>query len=78
MTVIAEGVETFEELAYLQGCTRIRYAQGFYFAKPLFLEDFATARRAGVKSRAIEVARGQSESRGLRSSRMAPAARSCG
>jgi EAL domain-containing protein (putative c-di-GMP-specific phosphodiesterase class I) len=28
LTIVAEGVETFEELAYLQGATRIRYAQG--------------------------------------------------
>jgi cyclic di-GMP phosphodiesterase Gmr len=41
MTMVAEGVETFEELAYLQAATRIRYAQGFYFAKPLFLADVA-------------------------------------
>ena len=45
MTVIAEGIETFEELAYLQGATRIRYGQGFYFAKPFFLEDHAKAKR---------------------------------
>lgn len=39
MTVIAEGVETFEELAYLQAATKIRYAQGYYFSKPIFLEE---------------------------------------
>ncbi len=39
MTVIAEGLETFEELAYLQTATRIRYAQGYYFSRPIFLED---------------------------------------
>ncbi|MDB5500896.1 MAG: diguanylate cyclase/phosphodiesterase, partial [Tardiphaga sp.] len=39
MTVVAEGVETFEELAYLQAATRIRYAQGYYFSKPIFLEE---------------------------------------
>jgi c-di-GMP phosphodiesterase Gmr len=39
MTVIAEGVETFEELAYLQAATRIRYAQGYYFSRPVFLEE---------------------------------------
>ena len=27
MTIMAEGVETFEEVAYLQAATRIRYAQ---------------------------------------------------
>src|SRR5215471_16634290 len=39
MTVIAEGVESFEELAYLQGATNIRYAQGYYFSRPIFLEE---------------------------------------
>ena len=45
MTMIAEGVETFEEVAYLQAATRIRYAQGYYFAKPIFLEELAPVRR---------------------------------
>jgi diguanylate cyclase (GGDEF)-like protein len=39
MTVIAEGIESFEELAYLQAATSIRYAQGFYFSRPIFLEE---------------------------------------
>jgi cyclic di-GMP phosphodiesterase Gmr len=39
MTVIAEGIETFEELAYLQAATNIRYAQGYYFSRPIFLEE---------------------------------------
>jgi EAL domain-containing protein (putative c-di-GMP-specific phosphodiesterase class I) len=57
MTVIAEGVETYEELAYLQAATKIRYAQGFYFARPIFLEDLklttprASEARAGLASR---------------------------
>jgi diguanylate cyclase (GGDEF)-like protein len=38
MSVIVEGVETFEELAYLQAASRIRVAQGFYFARPILLE----------------------------------------
>jgi EAL domain-containing protein (putative c-di-GMP-specific phosphodiesterase class I) len=46
MTVIAEGVETFEELAYLRTMTRIRLAQGYYFARPLFFEDFASVHRS--------------------------------
>ncbi len=41
MSVIAEGIETFEELAYLQAATQIRYAQGYYFARPLFLDQLA-------------------------------------
>jgi len=47
MTVIAEGLETFEELAYLQAATRIRYAQGYYFSKPIFLEDMKPASAVG-------------------------------
>jgi EAL domain-containing protein (putative c-di-GMP-specific phosphodiesterase class I) len=39
MSVVVEGVETFEELAYLQAATRIQVAQGFYFARPMLLED---------------------------------------
>jgi cyclic di-GMP phosphodiesterase Gmr len=39
MTVIAEGIESFEELAYLQAATKIRYAQGYYFSRPIFLEE---------------------------------------
>jgi cyclic di-GMP phosphodiesterase Gmr len=39
MTVVAAGIESFEELAYLQAATRIRYAQGFYFSRPIFLEE---------------------------------------
>jgi len=52
MTMIAEGVETFEEVAYLQAATRIRYAQGFYFAKPMFLEELTPARRIVGSARA--------------------------
>ncbi len=44
MTIIAEGVESFEELAYLQAATRIRYAQGYYFSKPFFIEDMNAAK----------------------------------
>src|SRR5580698_8825770 len=43
MTVIAEGIETFEELAYLQAATKIRYAQGYYFSRPIFLEELRHA-----------------------------------
>ena len=40
MSVLVEGVETFEELAYLQAATRIRFAQGYYFAKPLMHDEW--------------------------------------
>jgi c-di-GMP phosphodiesterase Gmr len=39
MTVVAEGVETFEELAYLTTATHIDMAQGYYFSKPLFVDE---------------------------------------
>jgi EAL domain-containing protein (putative c-di-GMP-specific phosphodiesterase class I) len=39
MRIVVEGVETFEELAYLQAATRISCAQGYYFAKPMFLQE---------------------------------------
>jgi c-di-GMP phosphodiesterase Gmr len=45
MTMVAEGAETFEEVAYLQATTRIRLAQGYYFAKPILLEELAPSRR---------------------------------
>ena len=63
MTVIAEGVESFEELAYLQAATRIRYAQGYYFSQPIFLEElkpmapFASEARVGLISRPLEQSR---------------------
>ncbi len=45
MSVIAEGVESFEELLYLKTSTRIRYVQGYYYARPQFLEDFSATKR---------------------------------
>ena len=64
MTVIAEGVETFEEVAYLQAATRIRFAQGYYFAKPIFLEELAPARRAVGAARSSANARLRTRLRG--------------
>jgi predicted signal transduction protein with EAL and GGDEF domain len=69
MTVIAEGIETAEELAYLQGATRIRYGQGFYFAKPFFLEDHAKARRVLRNDYAFQPGREYAEKRSRFSSR---------
>jgi c-di-GMP phosphodiesterase Gmr len=63
MTVIAEGLESFEELAYLQAATKIRYAQGYYFSRPIFLEELRPAEkglsgeRASILSRQPEQAR---------------------
>ena len=47
MTVIAEGVETLEEVTFLQAATRIRYAQGYDHSRPVFMEDLTTARHGG-------------------------------
>jgi c-di-GMP phosphodiesterase Gmr len=63
MTVIAEGLESFEELAYLQAATKIRYAQGYYFSRPIFLEELkraaplASEARVSLASRPIEASR---------------------
>jgi cyclic di-GMP phosphodiesterase Gmr len=51
MTVVAEGLESFEELAYLQAATKIRYAQGFYFSRPIFLEELRPARPLASEAR---------------------------
>jgi diguanylate cyclase (GGDEF)-like protein len=50
MSMVAEGVETLEELAYLQETSRIRYAQGYYFCKPFFLEEASSVRTPGGRS----------------------------
>jgi len=44
MSIIVEGVETADELVYLQAATRIRLAQGFYFSKPIFLDELSQTR----------------------------------
>jgi diguanylate cyclase (GGDEF)-like protein len=63
MTVIAEGLETYEELAYLQAATRIRYAQGFYFSRPIFLEELKPATRLASDARVSLTSRPAQESR---------------
>jgi diguanylate cyclase (GGDEF)-like protein len=55
MEVIVEGLETFEELAYLRACTSIRYAQGYYFSRPVMLEELVVTRDDTVRQ--TEVAR---------------------
>ncbi len=57
MSVIVEGVETFEELAYLQSATRIRYAQGYYFSKPVVFDEDAQGTPLPVPSRHHQAAR---------------------
>jgi cyclic di-GMP phosphodiesterase Gmr len=67
MTVIAEGVETPEEVAFLQAATRIRYAQGYYYSRPIFMEDLTTARYGGSgNSRSHATQREQSPLRARR------------
>jgi hypothetical protein len=44
-------IETFEELAYLQAATRIRYAQGFYFSRAIFLEELKLVAPAASEAR---------------------------
>ncbi|MCK1643109.1 EAL domain-containing protein [Bradyrhizobium sp. 157] len=63
MTVIAEGLETFEELAYLQAATKIRYAQGYYFSKPIFLEDLKLTTPRASEARASQASRPAQENR---------------
>ena len=39
MTIIAEGIETFEELVWIRASTSIHHAQGYYFSRPAVLPD---------------------------------------
>ncbi len=63
MTVIAEGIETFEELAYLQAATKIRYAQGYYFARPIFLEELKPVTQIMSETRVTSASRPREEAR---------------
>jgi cyclic di-GMP phosphodiesterase Gmr len=63
MTVIAEGLESYEELAYLQAATRIRYAQGYYFSRPIFLEELKMTTPAASEARASMTSRAAPEGR---------------
>jgi cyclic di-GMP phosphodiesterase Gmr len=63
MTVIAEGIETFEELAYLQAATKIRYAQGYYFSRPIFLEELKPAIPIASEARSSLASRPAQENR---------------
>ena len=66
MSVVAEGIETYEELAYLQAATRIRYAQGFYFCKPLFIGKMGYGDDVALESRMLATTREIPEARGAR------------
>ena len=69
MSVVAEGVETFEELTYLLGATRIRYAQGYHFAKPFFLQDIVRTNGARGDERVVSMERRRPESRPVAAAR---------
>jgi EAL domain-containing protein (putative c-di-GMP-specific phosphodiesterase class I) len=73
MNVIVEGVETHEELAYLEAATRVRYAQGFYFARPAFFDEIAEGASALVNLRAASAPR---EAPAARTAQPRPARRS--
>ena len=63
MTVIAEGLESYEELAYLQAATKIRYAQGYYFSRPIFLEELRPATPLASEARVSPASRPAQENR---------------
>ena len=69
MSIVAEGLETFEELIYLQTATRIRCAQGYYFSKPFFLEDVTRRTRTEFNERMIQTPRDASAGRVISSAR---------
>jgi diguanylate cyclase (GGDEF)-like protein/PAS domain S-box-containing protein len=73
MSIVAEGIETFEELAYLQAATRIRQAQGYYFSKPFFLDDLKHTRQLDPEVRDPERARPRGMGRDLGPARSAAA-----
>ncbi|MEO8623684.1 MAG: EAL domain-containing protein [bacterium] len=49
ITMVAEGVETEEELAYLMDYTSIDVVQGYYFSRPALLGDVPTSFMAAAR-----------------------------
>ena len=64
MSIVVEGVETFEELAFLQAATRIHYGQGFYFSKPVLLEELTSVVLAQANARTPAAGRETAATRG--------------
>jgi EAL domain-containing protein (putative c-di-GMP-specific phosphodiesterase class I) len=64
MQIVVEGVETFEELAFLQAATRIHYGQGFYFSKPVLLEELIKPKPAQPNARSLAIGRDNAPTRG--------------
>lgn len=56
LRVIAEGVETLEELRFLQA-HQCEEAQGYYFSRPVPPEQFAKLLENGIQEPAISVPR---------------------
>ena len=52
LRVIAEGVETLEEVAFLRAY-RCEEAQGYYFSRPVPAEQFAMLLRNGIPESAV-------------------------
>jgi EAL domain-containing protein (putative c-di-GMP-specific phosphodiesterase class I) len=71
MSVVAEGVESFEDLAYLLGATRIRFAQGYHFAKPFFLEEIVKTGGARGDERVVALEQRRPERRPAAAARTA-------
>lgn len=50
VSVVAEGIETENELLYLQDHTGIRYGQGFLFHRPAFIDDLLSTAEISTRS----------------------------
>ncbi len=66
MNIIAEGLETIEELTYLSEATQIRNAQGFFFSKPLSLDQMVSRKTMHPMSRSRPALRDSLPSRSIR------------
>ncbi len=66
MNIIAEGLETIEELTYLSAATQIRNAQGFFFSKPLSLDQMVSGKTMHAMSRSRPPLRDSMPSRSIR------------